>query len=411
MSFKKEKIEFYLNDTGVENIFINEYLPYAKGEYVKVYLLALMYAGHDDSISNETIAKYLNIEIEDVFKAWNYWESLGLIKKRYLSKSNQFDYNVTFLSLKKKMFKDAGNKETELPNGNVLLVDHDLKELFQSIEEKIGRFFDGNEVKRISSWIEDYSLEPEVVLRAYEYCAEKNKTKFSYVEAVLKNWVLSEVKTIDDLEKYLEEHDKRHYTYKKIFNNLGFRRFPTEEEKRLMDTWIDEFGFPLERILEACKKTAGITNPNLNYINSILKNWKEGKEKPTNYNAHGNKSITTSNTVSVATKKYEEIRQKNQELLEKRKKSVYLKVPKIEEIDLLIKELSLNISRMILKGSQSKDGVKEIRNKISALNEEKAFLLTENGFEMDYLNLKYDCNQCKDTGRLESGEVCQCYKA
>ena len=38
MNFVREKIkDFYLLDSRIENIFINEYLPAAPGDYVKVY--------------------------------------------------------------------------------------------------------------------------------------------------------------------------------------------------------------------------------------------------------------------------------------------------------------------------------------------------------------------------------------
>ena len=49
MNFKTERIkDFYLLATEVENIFINEYLPQAPGDYVKVYLYALLYAKQRD---------------------------------------------------------------------------------------------------------------------------------------------------------------------------------------------------------------------------------------------------------------------------------------------------------------------------------------------------------------------------
>ena len=42
MSFNREKIkDFYLLTTDVENIFINEYMTAAPGDYVKVYLYGL----------------------------------------------------------------------------------------------------------------------------------------------------------------------------------------------------------------------------------------------------------------------------------------------------------------------------------------------------------------------------------
>ena len=53
--------------------------------------------------------------------------------------------------------------------------------------------------------------------------------------------------------------------------------------------------------------------------------------------------------------------------------------------------------------------MEEIRNRLDSLNMERAFLLTDNGFEMDYMDIKYRCPQCKDTGMLETGEKCQCF--
>ena len=56
MNFRREKANnLYLRDTQVENIFLTEYMPGAEGDFVKVYLTALMYAG-DEKMSNSLIA-------------------------------------------------------------------------------------------------------------------------------------------------------------------------------------------------------------------------------------------------------------------------------------------------------------------------------------------------------------------
>ena len=41
---------------------------------------------------------------------------------------------------------------------------------------------------------------------------------------------------------------------------------------------------------------------------------------------------------------------------------------------------------------------------------EKAFLLTEGNISADYLDLTYDCLNCKDTGYLDDGQRCSCMK-
>ena len=84
MNFIKEKIkDFFLLDTKVENIFINEYMPSAPGDFVKVYLYASMYAEHGLEITEKAIAKQLGLSEEKVREAWEYWEERGVIRKRY----------------------------------------------------------------------------------------------------------------------------------------------------------------------------------------------------------------------------------------------------------------------------------------------------------------------------------------
>ena len=56
-----------------------------------------------------------------------------------------------------------------------------------------------------------------------------------------------------------------------------------------------------------------------------------------------------------------------------------------------------------------KEAIEEIREKIDLLNTERAFLLTDNGFELDYMDVRYQCPNCRDTGMLETGERCQCF--
>ena len=84
MNFVKEKIkDFYLLDSKIENIFINEYMPAAPGDYVKVFIYGFMYAEHCLPMDNSTIAKQLKLTEKDVQDAWSYWESMGAIKRRY----------------------------------------------------------------------------------------------------------------------------------------------------------------------------------------------------------------------------------------------------------------------------------------------------------------------------------------
>ena len=96
---------------------------------------------------------------------------------------------------------------------------------------------------------------------------------------------------------------------------------------------------------------------------------------------------------------------------QQRTQEVYAKVPKIQKIEDEITALNSELSRIIISDTvdKKKAGAK-IRQEMERLNMEKAFLLTENDYELDYMDIHYTCPLCKDTGLLESGEKCQCYE-
>ena len=81
MDYKVKVKDYFQLDTSVENMFINEYMVSAPGDFVKVYLFALMYCNLGSEFTNEDIAKHLNLDYEDVLKAWTYWEKMGVIRK------------------------------------------------------------------------------------------------------------------------------------------------------------------------------------------------------------------------------------------------------------------------------------------------------------------------------------------
>ena len=221
------------------------------------------------------------------------------------------------------------------------------------------------------------------------------------VEAVVKNWTQQGLRTAVDVEKYLSEADKRQYEHRRIFQALGFNRNATEEERRIIDRWFGELGFTMDKVLEACSRTAGISNPNINYVNKVLESWyREGA-------GSGNgKEISTSEIMGY----YEMLRQKETAEADERRQEVYSKIPRIREIEEELNGLNAEISKIIISDAiDKKEATNRIKEKMDSLNAEHAFLLTDNGFELDYMDIRYTCPDCKDTGILETGERCRCF--
>lgn len=404
MSFKREKTkDYYLLDTNVENMFINEYMVSAPEGYVKVYLFALMYAGLDVEFDNGDIAKHLVMDEEDVLKAWTYWEKMGVIKKHRKDPANPLDYDVEFILLKDKLYgaQEEDMTVTSDDGLNNQMASIEYREMFARVEQALGRVISGSEMSEVVSWINDYGTDTEVIGFAFEYCAKKNKKAVKYVGAVIRNWITDGLRTMEEIKEHIGQQEGRSADYKRVFQALGFRRNPTEEEMRIMDNWFEKMGFDLDTVLDACAKTSGISSPSINYVNRVLENWhSDSKSAP--------KSGGLSNGDKM--RYYELLREREEFEAEKRKQEVYDRVPQIREMDEEEQKLISSLSRIVVSNRiDKKEETQRIRDRIDRISTEKAFILTDNGFEMDYMDVKYQCPMCKDTGMLDTGERCQCF--
>jgi len=78
------------------------------------------------------------------------------------------------------------------------------------------------------------------------------------------------------LQEYLIKQGERYGLYSRVFKSLGFgSREASEAEIKVMDSWMDELKFDLDLILAACQNSSRTANPNINYINGILRSWHE----------------------------------------------------------------------------------------------------------------------------------------
>ena len=408
MNFVREKIkDFYLLDSKVENIFINKYMTAAPGDYVKIFLYASMYAEHGLAMSNETMAKQLGVTEQTVSEAWEYWEKMGVIRKRYLDSYGKVDFTVEFVNLKELLYgknTQPAKGETKKPVKENVFGNKAVKTMFTKIENLFGRALSSSEINQVLAWLSDYHATTEVILQAVQHAVGKNKKSFKYIESLVKSWTADGFETAEQVEEHLQELDEKYYKYRRVLKALGFTRNATESEEEMMDTWFDQMGFSLERVLEACSKTTGISSPNFNYINSVLENWRNEAESK---DVDVNKKIVV--TQSVLNQYLDELRDKAEKNAEQKKKEIYEKLPRIKEIDDQIRQMGSQLSRALITGS-SEEETKRINTVMDGLAVERAILLTENNYAMDYTDIKYACEKCNDTGMTDLGERCSCIK-
>lgn len=259
--------------TPVPNIFIDEYMPSADGNFVKVYLAGLVEAFNNNSMPGDFLSRKLGLIESDVVRALEYWELKGLI---CLTKSSE-EMQIEFLNVKD-LYSYKSSNTAEKYSPEIIcskVANTKLKDMFESIEKLLGRILSPKELSIYLSWIDDYSFPPEVIILLVEYCKSKNKVDSRYIEKVAMGWHDSNITSLEDAQKYIARHEGKFNSYRQVLEFLGLKEndiMKTQEE--FLDKWFNTWEFDLEMILEACKICSlRINEPNFSYIDGILSNW------------------------------------------------------------------------------------------------------------------------------------------
>ena len=267
--------------TPVENIFLNLYMPEARGDYVKLYLYGLKQCqkGSGQPLNNVELSKLFNLTEGDVRLAWEYWEKQGIISVSYIgTREVQITYyNITAIMIDgKQNQKSKQTKSMSKQNQN----DIEFKEMIDTIQALYGsRPLSKNEMLTFKKWIESYGFSPQTVVLLVEYALNlinQKSTPFGeaqilkYMSTIADSWYKEGVKTLTDANSYLahnEQSTKRHY---KVLKSLGIRRDPVVGERDMIDSWYETLNLPEELIDFALYHP---NQPTIKYVNGILMSW------------------------------------------------------------------------------------------------------------------------------------------
>lgn len=104
---------------------------------------------------------------------------------------------------------------------------------------------------------------------------------------------------------------------------------------------------------------------------------------------------------------YEQKQLDNEFQLRKRYEKAYALIPELEEVDHSISSLSVKKARLLLDGDQT--ALSSLKSEIKELSARKPALLKAHGLPANYLELHYQCPDCKDTGYIGTHK-CHCFK-
>ncbi len=307
-----------VNSTVIPNQFIDDYMKDANDAQLKIYLYLLRMMNARQATSVSDIADKFNHTEKDVIRALKYWQKLQLLDLDYDSSKNLTGIHIRDLDSHAEMAAGQdvqaissfipeavpsasplvpnpipvnGRKvPSALPVGNVDGVSpyekpsysadqlrefkdrQDTSQLLFIAESYIGKPLTPAEIKTILYFTDVLHFSDDLIDYLIQYCVDKGKKDFKYIEKVAVNWAEEGITTPKQAQETACRYDKNIYA---IMHGLGKDHSPTNRELQYINRWLKEYGFSTDIIIEACDRTVLATDKHrFEYADSILTSWK-----------------------------------------------------------------------------------------------------------------------------------------
>ncbi len=305
--------------TRVPNIFIDQYMTMANGEFVKVYLYLLRSASDSSSeCSISDIADHCSHTEKDVLRALHYWEKAGLLRLDY--DKNRSICGVTLLnpdgrtpsghtaapasagqslsgqpSASEPVSAPAASEPVSAPAAsNRRIIDFPAADSsrHEYTADEIGQFrrdpavaeflcvtevylkhtLGASEVNTILYWYDGLHFQPDLIIYLVEYCISKGHSSIRYMDKVALGWSDDGITSVEEARKHTAARSRIYYDVMKALGISG--RSMTDDEALYVQRWTKEYGFDRTLILEACRRTIAATHQSsFAYTDAILSDW------------------------------------------------------------------------------------------------------------------------------------------
>jgi len=249
-----------LGVTPVENLFIQEFLPRASGDYVRVYLYGLMQCYHpSEDMTLERTAHILDLPPETVRDAFQYWERQGLVQ-RVSDKPVSYQY----LNL-------AATMSGESPMDRAIYRHRDFNNRLQQLFGN--RLLHPAEFMTACEWIEDLHLPEAVVLILVESYISLHGSKFQFkkLDKLAVQWAEEGVVTEALAQERVLLETEAGKLAERVLKRLSIFRKPTRDEALTAKKWLEEWKLTPNAVMAACTETLNGRNPSIGYLDGILK--------------------------------------------------------------------------------------------------------------------------------------------
>jgi len=256
------------SDTLVPDIFVSEYLPALKGDYVKIYLYCLFLVGKNRGPSVQELAHILDIPQDTVKKGLHFMDNLNILSWTedgiVLKDLKEIEINRFYRP------KSTSSPEEAAERGKLNIR---RRQLIEAINDK---FFSGvmspSWYGDIDLWFEQYGFTEDVMMMLFEHCSVHNGLSKPYITKTAENMHARGVVNSYDFDRYVREYDEMKTVSGKISKKLRWPRLNVYQEE-IVDKWTRVYGFSFDIIELALQKTKDKPDAAMSFFDKILTDW------------------------------------------------------------------------------------------------------------------------------------------
>lgn len=270
MKLEQNEKPLLFSETTIPDIFFAEHLSQIPGDYLKIYLHLIFLSKYGKDVKLNDLSKKLNLPLKTINDGFKYLEENELIVKKStgfivtdlqeVTLHHLYTPNLTMS--KEKVEQTAKNKS------RAKAIEHINNMYFQGI---MGPSWYND----IDLWFSKFGFDEQVMIALFDYCYNRSAMHRNYVQTVAEAWSSHNVKTWSDLDKYYEQQESMNKLKKSIAKKLGKYNGLTQYEEAYIENWVQNFGYDMNIIEIALKRTTFKQNPTFEYINNIITDWHE----------------------------------------------------------------------------------------------------------------------------------------
>ncbi len=197
---------FAIDATLVANDFLENYMPEANGDYVKVYLYMLK--NKDAGISISDVAEKLRLTEGDVKRAVKYWKEQGILLDKLEAKEEGRPEPSG-------EDKKAAKEKTEAKPGSItreqqerLSGDEEFRQLLMIAQKYMSMIFTPREVNVLGYLYDTLKMPADVIDYLIDYCVQGGHNDIRYIEKTGLNWASQGIRDVASAVKQAKAFDK-----------------------------------------------------------------------------------------------------------------------------------------------------------------------------------------------------------